>query len=120
MKLKKITAIVPAEASYEIGELMNAAVSFTIEAVEDDKRTRVKRAGRMPGRRAVDIIMNHYTAQTEFHITDAGVWLKNEAGMNPVTASPALSRLSKHGYLKRLGGRRFRFIKPMEPGANVL
>jgi hypothetical protein len=72
---------------------------------------------RKGGKSVIQSIMDHFTPAGNFLTMNAQAWVhQNQYDLK--SASPALTALKKSGYIEQIGPGRFRFLRPLEQGAD--
>jgi hypothetical protein len=113
--MKKLTVLLPDDASVDLSALLAAAVEVHLEAVPEAAPAKRKRSARVrkEGWTAPDAIMQHYSPESTFALDLAGQWLEAE-GYSATSASACLSKLVKQGRLARASSGLFRFVTQNE------
>lgn len=112
--MKKIIATVPDLEGIDLSSLISNAIDFKVESVAMQKAPQTRK--RVKGKTCPITIMEHFTPSGIFSSESAESWLE-KAGFTPSSAGATLSKLDREGYLKRLNGGRFQFVRQLEQNA---
>ena len=99
--MKRLTATFPDGAAIPLEALAAIAIDLKIETVgEAAKPTRTLVRKSKNGKRMDEEVMSHFTPCGSFSIETARKWIA-DAGFNPHSTSPCLSKLAKLGKLRQ-------------------
>jgi len=109
----RLTVVLPHNHSVDLNAIVSQALEFKQERVNSKGVQRT--ITRVSGTTARKTIMSHFTVKGQFMLELAQQWLK-DAGLNYVSAGPALSTLKKSGHVKTIAPHRFEFVKALKDG----
>jgi hypothetical protein len=109
---KKLTAIFDGNKMPDLTALLQVALEFRIDTLDEPSAAPARTMHRPGGgRTASDAIMDHFTPSGTFYRSHAIGWLTS-AKYNKNTISTALIPLIQGGYVRELGDQRYQFVKP--------